>query len=464
MTVDPVTENAYIASGDIDVFKLTDWNNPVYKKCSLNVPRVTAYGADFSPGGFSDPKQLASPDLTIDVKNRFLLLSLLVLGDDEVVYRHALDEPYHRAVPWGTTGKAAISGVMPTNESEGCLYRDRGIAPTPDGGIMAVNGWGTGGNAYQNLQLQYHYVNPDSGTVIRYALGAVSGRSGGIRTDPKGNVYIGARNGAAWTAPDSVPIGYVGDKGYAYFIGKIYKYSPNGTSEPGKLYTNTIISPVKEYNIGFGKLPQDQNGTNARFGVDAYGRIYYPNSLTQSVHVMDNEGNELLKFGTYGNLDAWLALEGNWSSATEVPMSWPNSVDATENYIYVADFVNSGIVRMEKKFALDNMAGKDFGHTSANNRNLTAKSPAMLTAAPNPFTGSNSITLYLTKKESITLKIFDLAGREVSLIAKTNLQQGSHTFKWNGKNSHGSNVAAGVYLVKLITADRTLHYTMLKLR
>ena len=47
--------------------------------------------------------------------------------------------------------------------------------------------------------------------------------------------------------------------------------------------------------------------------------------------------------------------------ATGLAMAWPNSVDATDDYIYVSDIVNIRLLRLAKKFQIEatiTMAGK----------------------------------------------------------------------------------------------------------
>lgn len=94
-------------------------------------------------------------------------------------------------------------------------------------------------------------------------------------------------------------------------------------------------------------------GVSARFGVDDFGRICYPNTLTRSVALMDNAGNEILRFGTYGNIDDWRKLEGRWAEAKAIPLSWPGAVDTTDRFIYVADHANVGVMRLAKTWVYD---------------------------------------------------------------------------------------------------------------
>ena len=88
-----------------------------------------------------------------------------------------------------------------------------------------------------------------------------------------------------------------------------------------------------------------------RFGIDGYGRIYYPTGPLARVSVIDNEGNDIFHFGTYGNRDSMGCLKGDLVPTKDVPMILPNSVDATDDYIYVSDIMNVRLLRLRKTFA-----------------------------------------------------------------------------------------------------------------
>ena len=81
----------------------------------------------------------------------------------------------------------------------------------------------------------------------------------------------------------------------------------------------------------------------------ATGGIYYPTNIAPRVTVMDNAGNEILHFGTYGNRDSMGGLPGDKIPTKGIPLAFPNSVGATDNYIYVADMVNLRLPADEKE-------------------------------------------------------------------------------------------------------------------
>ena len=78
--------------------------------------------------------------------------------------------------------------------------------------------------------------------------------------------------------------------------------------------------------------------------VDHYGRLFIPNAITCSVQVVDNEGNLIVRFGQYGNLDS--AGQGSQIPKPDIPLGWPEAVGVSEKAIYVADVLNRRIVRV----------------------------------------------------------------------------------------------------------------------
>jgi hypothetical protein len=63
---------------------------------------------------------------------------------------------------------------------------------------------------------------------------------------------------------------------------------------------------------------------------------------------------------------------------------------------------------------------------------------------PNPFNPSTTITFELPQASQVTLSVFDLLGREVSMLVNERRDAGVHAV-----NFDGSNLASGVYLYRL---------------
>ena len=68
---------------------------------------------------------------------------------------------------------------------------------------------------------------------------------------------------------------------------------------------------------------------------------------------------------------------------------------------------------------------------------------------PNPFNPSTSISYELRSESSVTLKVYDLLGREVATLANGVEKTGLHTVRWSGRNEQGVSVSSGIYFYQL---------------
>ena len=63
---------------------------------------------------------------------------------------------------------------------------------------------------------------------------------------------------------------------------------------------------------------------------------------------------------------------------------------------------------------------------------------------PNPFNPSTTIEFTLPKSEFVKVKVYDILGREVSTLVSMKLNQGKHTYTFDGKN-----LASGIYYYRI---------------
>ena len=72
---------------------------------------------------------------------------------------------------------------------------------------------------------------------------------------------------------------------------------------------------------------------------------------------------------------------------------------------------------------------------------------------PNPFNPSTKIAFSVGTQCNVSLRIFDILGREITTLISGIQTAGEHTVEWNGKNSEGQSVASGMYFYQLRTND-----------
>ncbi|MCX6134970.1 MAG: Ig-like domain-containing protein [Ignavibacteriales bacterium] len=68
---------------------------------------------------------------------------------------------------------------------------------------------------------------------------------------------------------------------------------------------------------------------------------------------------------------------------------------------------------------------------------------------PNPFNPTTAISYQLIANSLVTLKVYDMLGREVTTVVNEMGVAGKHTAVWDGKNDRGESVSSGVYLYQL---------------
>ena len=319
MHVDPKTETVFVQDDRDAVWKIADWKRPRFVK----VPLKTA-------------------SLAIDARNRHIYTRTQRDGRSGNgtgrVARFHLDQADYPPANYGDTG---TNRVTPQFFYNWCFVgnSDKGMAVAPNGNL-AVVGWGKDG-----LRLF-----AGSKTKVPWEATQIANlphNAGGARFDLAGNLYVGYVD----KKPTTIPSGFEDDRHMAA-IGRIHKYAPTGSLKSGNLFPKAPSGPSQTYDVLFGAFETKCITRSPRFGVDGYGRIYYPTNILPRVTVIDNAGNEILRFGTYGNRDSMAGLPDDRVPTKGIPLAFPNSVDATDNYIYVADMVNLRLLRLRKNFKM----------------------------------------------------------------------------------------------------------------
>lgn len=73
---------------------------------------------------------------------------------------------------------------------------------------------------------------------------------------------------------------------------------------------------------------------------------------------------------------------------------------------------------------------------------------------PNPFNPATTIPFEIAQPAHVSLKIFDLAGREIVTLLDAELAAGSYHAVWHGKDGFQNPVAAGIYFLRMGVGGR----------
>jgi hypothetical protein len=69
-------------------------------------------------------------------------------------------------------------------------------------------------------------------------------------------------------------------------------------------------------------------------------------------------------------------------------------------------------------------------------------------ATPNPFRDGTAVSFTLSRPTTVSLAVFDTAGRRVRTLVEGERTAGTQEAHWDGRDASGSRVAAGVYFVR----------------
>jgi len=83
---------------------------------------------------------------------------------------------------------------------------------------------------------------------------------------------------------------------------------------------------------------------------------------------------------------------------------------------------------------------------------------------PNPFNAATRITYTLGEPAFATLKVYDLLGRPVITLVEGYVGAGQHRVLWDGKDSEGNAVAAGLYEYRLRVGNFTARRRLILLK
>jgi phosphodiesterase/alkaline phosphatase D-like protein len=68
---------------------------------------------------------------------------------------------------------------------------------------------------------------------------------------------------------------------------------------------------------------------------------------------------------------------------------------------------------------------------------------------PNPFNPTTRITFSLPENSFVSLKIYDMLGREIKSLVGNEVAAGTHSVEWNSTDNFGNKVASGTYIYRI---------------
>lgn len=103
--------------------------------------------------------------------------------------------------------------------------------------------------------------------------------------------------------------------------------------------------------------------------------------------------------------------------------------------------------------------------TNVTHKNIEKQEDFMLVQNyPNPFNPTTTIAFSVPQTEKVTLKVYNLMGKEIKTLVDRSMVQGRHLVQWDGTDKLGNKVTSGTYLYLLRIGHQQLSKKMVFLK
>jgi hypothetical protein len=163
-----------------------------------------------------------------------------------------------------------------------------------------------------------------------------------------------------------------------------------------------------------------------------------------------------------GNLEIVIAEQSVYDSTTIIHYVW---VDTTRSWERDLEASTKIINTYRRTIRVLEYNGPTVGFTDEKYQVVTPDDYILEQNYPNPFNPTTAIKFSLPVQKKVSLKVFDMLGREVvTLIDGQIYDKGNFEVTWNGRNNYGSMVASGNYIAELTYGNfsKSIKMTLLK--
>ncbi|MBE2256611.1 MAG: SBBP repeat-containing protein [Ignavibacteria bacterium] len=226
----------------------------------------------------------------------------------------------------------------------------------------------------------------------------------------------------------------IGSKGDVFITGTSESYDSEMDFATIKYNSNGVQQWVKRYS---GSASSWDYATE--LVIDSLDNIYVTGSSSTSFN--SNYNYATIKYNSDG-VQQWIKTYNGPGNRND----WPNSIAIDRfNNIYVTGYSDSTLLSETRAFTTIKYS------QSVGIQNLSNEIPnkfSLMQNYPNPFNPSTTIKFDIQKQGFVTLKVYDMLGKEVSTLVNESLSPGRYKADFTTEG-----LTSGVYFYRLTTDD-----------
>ena len=332
-------------------------------------------------------------------------------------------------------GRDEIVGTMYGNDFNMCLFQ--------------FQPWDTTANLF--------YDDPDS-IASRFAiiapmteLAALGGKSiaelwpcvkGDLNKDGKDEIYTGGGSGLNLIAVQYKGTGSLLDPNN-YTANLVYNGEGNNIFDSIKVYHGRIDTVISGIDTSY---VLDTTKVDTLYAETPFTAYIYADSVD-----LDNDGN----------MEIVLSEQSVYDSINVIHYEW---VDSTKSWERINELQQKLINTYRTTIRVLEYTGAT-GIVDENYHIITPDDYILEKNYPNPFNPTTKIKFILPIQKRISLKIYDMLGREIAtLVNNEDYKKGTFEVTWDGTNNYGIKVASGNYIATLSYGNfsKSIKMTLLK--
>ena len=202
------------------------------------------------------------------------------------------------------------------------------------------------------------------------------------------------------------------------------------------------------------------------YQIDIIGLSSFINGKMRYVD-LDGDGNKEL-FLTNANLSFGFKYDGdgNYYMDFVIPAPRLDSIYTTQNLerIDIADLDGNGVMEIVPQYFLSKGWPASYEYRSvflkrdklSNIEDQETTPPTeyqIYQNYPNPFNPSTTVKFEINQLSNVTIKVYNILGKEIKLLLQENLPTGEHTVQWDGTDNEGSPLPSGVYFIQMTAGN-----------